>query len=166
MLGYGVATSSYNAAYGAPLQYGGFWLRFAAYIIDTVIIAVPVFLVAFIFGIIIGITHANSGSNVNAFDASNPAMGCCIDIIAIVGAWLYWAMMESSNKMATLGKMAVGLKVTDMAGRKISFGQASGRFFGKIISGIIIYIGFMMAGWTEKKQALHDIMASTLVVRK
>ena len=62
--------------------------------------------------------------------------------------------------------MALGLQVTDLEGRRISFGRASGRFFGKIISAMILYIGFMMAGFTEKKQALHDMIAGTLVIRK
>ncbi len=74
--------------------------------------------------------------------------------------------MESSPQQATLGKMALGLKVTDLRGEPISFGKATGRYFGKFVSELILYVGFMMAGWTEKKQALHDIMAGTLVVKK
>ena len=62
--------------------------------------------------------------------------------------------------------MALGLKVTDMEGNRISFGRATGRYFGKIISGMILYIGYIIAGFTEKKQALHDIMANCLVTRK
>ena len=88
-----------------------------------------------------------------------------IVVVAILG-WLYFALMESSKTQATLGKMALGLKVTDLEGNRISFGRATGRYFGKIISGMIIYIGYILAGLTEKKQALHDIMASCLVVRK
>jgi uncharacterized RDD family membrane protein YckC len=85
--------------------------------------------------------------------------------VMIVG-WLYYALMESSVNQATLGKMALGIKVTDLDGNRISFGRATGRYFGKIVSGMILYIGFIMAGFTEKKQALHDIMASCLVVNK
>ena len=85
--------------------------------------------------------------------------------LMIVG-WLYFALMESSVNQATLGKMALGIKVTDLDGNRISFGRATGRYFGKIVSGMILYIGFIMAGFTEKKQALHDIMASCLVVNK
>ena len=62
--------------------------------------------------------------------------------------------------------MALGLLVTDRQGNRIGFGRATGRYFGKIISALILFIGFMMAGWTERKQALHDMMADTLVVRK
>lgn len=83
----------------------------------------------------------------------------------LFSSWLYFSIMESSKAQATIGKMALSLKVTDMEGNRISFGRATGRFFGKFISEIILMIGFMMAGWTEKKQALHDMMADTLVIR-
>jgi uncharacterized RDD family membrane protein YckC len=87
-------------------------------------------------------------------------------LVILILQWLYYALMESSNKQATLGKLALGIVVTDLSGGRISFGRATGRYFGKIISGLILYIGFIMAGLTEKKQALHDIMASCLVVLK
>jgi uncharacterized RDD family membrane protein YckC len=80
--------------------------------------------------------------------------------------WLYYAIFESSSWQATLGKKALGLEVTDLAGNRISFGRATGRFFAKIISTLILFIGYIMAGFTEKKQALHDILAGTLVIRK
>ena len=84
----------------------------------------------------------------------------------IVAAWLYYALFESSKLQATPGKLALKLKVTDMKGKRIGFGQATGRFFAKIISAIILLFGFFMIGWTEKKQGLHDIIASTLVMKK
>jgi uncharacterized RDD family membrane protein YckC len=75
--------------------------------------------------------------------------------------------MESSQYQGTLGKMALGLIVTDLQGRPLSFARASGRFFGKIITGMIPFgIGYIMAGFTEKKQALHDMIAGCLVLRK
>jgi uncharacterized RDD family membrane protein YckC len=74
--------------------------------------------------------------------------------------------MESSSKQATLGKLALGIVVTDLNGNRISFGRATGRYFGKIVSGMIFAIGYIMAGFTEKKQALHDMIASCLVVLK
>ena len=78
--------------------------------------------------------------------------------------WLYWAGLESSGLQATLGKRVVGLMVTDMAGQRISFGRATGRYFGKILSAMLFYVGFLMAAFTDKKQALHDMLAGTLVV--
>ncbi len=75
--------------------------------------------------------------------------------------------MESSSYQGTLGKMALGLIVTDLQGRRVTFGRASGRFFAKIITGLIPFaLGYIMAGFTEKKQALHDMIASCLVLRK
>jgi uncharacterized RDD family membrane protein YckC len=73
--------------------------------------------------------------------------------------------LESSSMQATLGKMALGLKVTDLNGKQISFGKATGRYFAKIISAIILLIGFIMVAFTEKKQGLHDMIAGTLVVK-
>jgi uncharacterized RDD family membrane protein YckC len=74
--------------------------------------------------------------------------------------------MECSDNQATLGKMAIGIIVTDLNGNKISFGRATGRYFGKIISSVILLIGFFMAAFTEKKQAFHDIITGCLVVKK
>ena len=87
-------------------------------------------------------------------------------MVALVVQWLYFAVMESSAKQATLGKMAVGIRVTDLAGNRVSFLRASGRYFGKIISGMILCVGYLMAAFTARKQALHDMMAGCLVVRK
>jgi uncharacterized RDD family membrane protein YckC len=87
-------------------------------------------------------------------------------LVLAVAEWLYFALMESSNRMATLGKMAIGIKVTDLNGNRVSFGRATGRYFARILSGMILMIGYIMAGFTQKKQALHDMMASCLVVLK
>lgn len=78
----------------------------------------------------------------------------------------YFALMESSRLQATIGKLILGIKVTDTFGRRISFARASGRFFGKLLSGQILLIGYLMAAWTAKKQALHDVLAGTLVINK
>jgi uncharacterized RDD family membrane protein YckC len=79
---------------------------------------------------------------------------------------LYFAIMESSSKQATLGKMVLGIVVTDTDGKRVSFGRAVGRNLGKIISTIILLIGHFMVAFTEKKQGLHDIIANCLVVVK
>jgi uncharacterized RDD family membrane protein YckC len=85
--------------------------------------------------------------------------------ISTVVGWLYYALMESSAKQATVGKMALGIIVTDLEGRGIGFGRATGRYFAKILSALILGIGFLMAAFTERKQGLHDMVASTLVVK-
>jgi len=84
----------------------------------------------------------------------------------IIVVWLYAALMESSARQATVGKMMIGVVVTDTDGNRLSFGRASARYFAKFVSGITLMIGFIMAAFTKRKQALHDIMAGTLVIRK
>jgi uncharacterized RDD family membrane protein YckC len=83
----------------------------------------------------------------------------------LFGSWLYEAAMESSSKQATLGKMVLGMRVTDLQGNRISFARATVRHFSKYISAMIIFIGYIMAGFTDRKQALHDMIAGTLVRR-
>ncbi len=143
--------------------YAGFWMRFAAAIIDGLILAVGGGVLGAIVGGVIGGVMGSSGSSINEIQVVAQIAGY---IISVILGWLYEALMESSAKQATLGKLAVGIKVTDMLGARISFGRASGRHFGKIVSGLICGIGYFMAGFTDKKQALHDSMADCLVVRK
>ena len=85
-------------------------------------------------------------------------------IATLFGSWLYEAFMESSSYQATLGKMIFGMKVTDLNGNRISFERATGRHFAKILSSIL-GIGYIMVGFTERKQGLHDLLAGTLVLR-
>ena len=79
--------------------------------------------------------------------------------------WLYFAIMESSTWQATIGKRLFDIRVTDLHGRQISFWRATGRHFGKNISALILSIGYIMAAFTDRKQALHDLMAGCLVLR-
>ena len=150
----------------APTQYAGFWLRFVAAFIDGVIVNI----VASVIGAVIGGgSFAALSRNANQDPLTSlplilSAMSTII-LICVALSFGYHAYMESSEKQATLGKMVMGLKVTDLNGQRISFARASGRFFSKIISAMIFYIGFIMAGFTEKKQGLHDMIAGTLVVR-
>jgi uncharacterized RDD family membrane protein YckC len=83
--------------------------------------------------------------------------------VGVIGTWLYGALMESSSRQATLGKMIFSLKVTDLQGRRISFGVATGRQFAKWLSFVTLLVGYIMAGFTQKKQALHDMIVNTVV---
>tara|TARA_B100000945_G_C19980924_1_gene412080 strand:+ start:67 stop:516 length:450 start_codon:yes stop_codon:yes gene_type:complete len=139
------------------IEYAGFWKRVAAALIDSLVMLIP----SMILGFIIGFVMALNDPYVTDYE-----LEIVINIMSVVTWWLYSAVFESSNFMATPGKMALGIVVTDYQNQKISFAQASGRHFGKIISGIIIGIGFIMAAFTEKKQGLHDIMSGTLIVNK
>ncbi len=136
--------------------YAGFWRRFCALFVDNLLIGIVEVMIFFVAGIAMGMTGNQ--------DNPTPFMivAYLLIFILVMG---YFPGMESSSYQATLGKMAMGIKVTDLYGRRISFGKACGRFFGKILSAIILYIGFIMAGFTEKKQALHDIIAGTLVLK-
>jgi uncharacterized RDD family membrane protein YckC len=135
--------------------YAGFWKRYAAALIDCVILMISGFVIGGVFGFIYGAT-TGTAEGVEFFAT----------IIGIVLDWLYSALLESSAKQATLGKMALGIKVTDLDGNPISFGKASGRHFGKIVSVLIVFIGYIMIAFTERKQGLHDMMAGCLVVNK
>jgi uncharacterized RDD family membrane protein YckC len=87
--------------------------------------------------------------------------------LSVLVQWLYYTYLESGENQATWGKQALGIYVTDLQGNRISFGRASGRFFAKIVTGLIpLGIGYIMAGFTERKQALHDMIASCLVLRR
>ena len=147
------ASPSPGALAGLAL-YAGFWRRTAALLID----AIPVGIISWIVGVS---THTQSIFWWNVEGISD-ARGFLIG--AIIG-WLYFAMCESSGSQATLGKMIIGLYVTDEGGSRITFRRATGRHFGKYISAVLLCIGFMMAGFTEKKQGLHDMLADTLVMR-
>lgn len=168
----GVAPT-YPVALALPSPYAGFWLRVVAHIIDWIVLGV-IFAVLFLIGIaLVGIGSMETMvRGMHNGDTTEPPVALVLVFIfvfflSIVASWIYYAYLESSPNQGTLGKMALGLIVTDVQGRRISFGHATGRFFAKIITGLIpLGIGYMMAGFTEKKQALHDMIAATLVLRK
>lgn len=159
------------AANYATVEYAGFWLRFVAYIIDGLVMGAGFLAVAvallFATGLGSALDRLHPGEDPGEIGA---LLGVTFIFsligIAIVGSWLYHAYLESSSWHATVGKKVLNIKVTDMEGRPISFGRASGRFFAKIISGMIpLGIGYIIAGFTEKKQAIHDMVAGCLVLR-
>ena len=151
------------------MSYAGFWKRFVAYVIDSILLGIVGFVVSLPFLGLVGIgaltAHDEPEAAVGVIIAALGAYLMVLGAMAVVG-WLYYALMESSGTQGTLGKMALGIEVTDMQGNKISFARASGRYFGKILSSLILNIGFIIAGFTQQKQALHDIIAGCLVVNK
>jgi len=170
------AAYSYAATMQPPshLVYAGFWLRFVAHLVDSLILGIPMSIISgglgFVYGMISGMKHPgvklrfmNEDGSING---SFVIFELCIMVFSMIVYWLYYALQESSSAQATLGKRAISLKVTNLEGRRIGFGQASGRYFGKIISSLTLLIGYMMAGFTERKQALHDMIAGTLVVKQ
>jgi uncharacterized RDD family membrane protein YckC len=139
------------AAMTGTTTYAGFWRRVAAVIIDGLILSVVTVPLTLAVGA--GDTYAEAARSASASSVST------------VVTWLYYAFMESSARQATLGKMALGIIVTDLEGRRIGFGKATGRHFAKILSALILGIGFLMVAFTQRKQGLHDILAGTLVIR-
>jgi uncharacterized RDD family membrane protein YckC len=133
--------------YGPPVDYAGFWARVAAYFVD-----VSILIVLFV-AISIGSAYAGD-------------MGKVIgNIVYLLINLLYWPVMESSARQATFGKSIVGIQITDLNGNRVSFIRAFLRNLAKIISAIPLGIGFLLAAFTGRKQALHDMITKTLVVR-
>ena len=155
-----------------PLPYAGFWKRFFAYLIDALILdAVALVVFGVVFLVIGGGALLSGNKSIGDFAAAMTGFAILLLVLLffglIVAVWLYFAKMESSPSQATIGKRVMGIYVTDLQGQRLSFGKATARFFSKIITGLIpLGIGYIMAGFTEKRQALHDIIAGTLVMRR
>ena len=135
------------------MQYAGFWVRFWAQIIDS-IIWTPLLLLVFL---------------KFAFDATLMGAGESLAflyfLLSVLTPWLYHALFEGGKWQATPGKRLLGIYVTDLNEQRISFGRASARHFSKFFSLLIFGIGYIIAGLTHNKQALHDKIANTLVFR-
>jgi uncharacterized RDD family membrane protein YckC len=154
-------------------EYAGFWIRVGAYLIDSFVIGIPAAIISFIgITVLMGTTmdfnqlmydpeYMPSDGEMFAFVGGYLVMILLLSIIAT----LYFAILHSSKWQATVGKKLVGIKVTDLNGNRITFWRAFGRLFAMILSGIL-YIGYIMVAFTEKKQGLHDMIAGTLVLKK
>ena len=137
----------------------GFWRRFAASVIDSVVLVIPVLILA-----------VTAGVSMSTGDMLQTYQSVGFQVVYYAGMllvrMLYFAGMHSSANQATLGKMALGIKVTDEQGHRLSFVHALGRWFATALSYITLYIGFLMAAFTDRKRALHDMVAGTQVVDK
>ena len=140
-----------------PTGYAGFWLRFGAFVIDLIIINIA----GVVLGLLISIFLFFVGTSQSPPNALLSGIGF---VLGWLLGWLYWAKLESSNKQATFGKQAFGVKVTDLQGNRLSFGHASWRWVAKALSLMTLGVGFFMAAFTQRKQALHDILVGCLVV--
>lgn len=160
----GIAPMSEVGA-GKFAGYGGFWIRFVATLIDGlllgVVVGIPMGLLQFA---VLGLGPPPPAPG-QPPDLSYLGQAQLFNVISMVINVSYYALMESSKYQATLGKMALGLKVVDAYGRRISVARAYGRELAKILSALICLIGYIMAGFSAKKQALHDLIAGTLVVK-
>jgi len=163
--------ASYCTGCGNPLvdtnlaiykNYAGFWKRLGAVVIDSMLLSlfsgICVGIIVFVLG---GAMVFSGGNGVLPYGV---LMVLTIYLLGFTINWLYFTLMESSVKQATLGKMALGIVVTDDQGKRISFARANVRYWSKILSTMFLCVGYIMAAFTAKKQAMHDLIASTLVV--
>lgn len=140
------------------MTYGGFWIRVGAYLIDTVLLMMVFVPLIFIFGT--STVETTSTGFSSSAQSDSPVLNL---ILGLLGA-AYFVGLESSAMQATPGKRAMGLVVTDADGRRISVLRALGRYFAKILSSMIFFIGFIMVAFTDRKQGLHDLICTTFVV--
>jgi uncharacterized RDD family membrane protein YckC len=150
-----------------PQAFATFWRRAGAWIIDWFVIALPFNIVSAF--LLPNMPTVESRTNPATDEVTLHWQGdwdrfLILAVAATVVQWLYHATLNSSPRQATLGKMALGLIVTDEAGQRLSFGRATGRFFASLLSQLTLGIGYLMVIWTRRKQALHDKVAGTLVV--
>jgi|ERR1051326_7363773 uncharacterized RDD family membrane protein YckC len=161
------APSAY--AFAPPSPYGGFWIRFLAFIIDRIIIGVVTTPFFFILALptISRIVHEAEQNQEPSPELVFTMLGSISTflILVFIGYWLYEALLTSSSWQGTVGKRVLRLKVTDEAGNRIGFGRSTGRFFAKLLSYLLFYIGFIIAAFTDRKRALHDMIAGTLVMK-
>ncbi len=136
-----------------PLLFASPWKRAGALLIDAALLLVAGLILSFLFG-----------TTLAAYSETNREYAARMNGLGYLLAWLYHAIMESSSKQGTVGKVILGLRVTDLAGQPIGFGRATARHFGKIISTLLLLGGFIIAFFTQKKQCLHDMMAGCLVL--
>lgn len=163
------ALTSDEAFYaGGEVVYAGFWKRVAAYMIDAMVIGVATQIVQLVvMGVFFGLS-ASSMSNPETMFASGTGIlfVMALYLVPLAMNAAYYAAFHASSKQATLGKMAVGIKVVRTDGTRISLARGVGRFFATILSSLTLGIGFLMAAFTDRKQALHDMICDTLVVDK
>lgn len=139
--------------------YASFGQRFVAALIDGIIMWVFGLIVSFALGL-------GMMNDPTIFEDGIPTTFYLYYLISIGAQVAYYAILESGEKQGTFGKQAMGIVVTDMQGNRISTLNAIGRYFAKIPSALILLIGYLMQPFTEKKQALHDMIAGTLVYKK
>lgn len=132
---------------GHDIEYAGFWIRVVALFIDVVLLVIAQMAVTYLFF-----------GSIRRLNITPTTLGFLL--LMSVG---YFTAMESSSRQGTLGKVIVGIKVGDVRGEQLTFANALGRYFGKMLSAIILMIGFLVAGWDPKKQTLHDKIANTFV---
>jgi uncharacterized RDD family membrane protein YckC len=143
--------------------FAGFWMRAVAYLFDTVLISLVFGLIASFYpSTFIKFPDATAPLSLTSLPQLTPIAFA----ITATATWFYYTMFEASAWQATPGKRALRLYVADMNGQRVTFARAAARNLAKLVSSLTFLVGYLVAGFTEKKQALHDILASCLVLRK
>jgi len=158
----GTTSSDYSqTVQGGEVVYAGFWKRFAAYLIDYFVLLIPSWIVGAILGVGIG-------AGLGAAGGGDTAAGVIAQVVSglagLVIALAYYGWFHASAGGATLGKMAIGIKVVRGNGERLTLGRSIGRYFATILSSLTLLIGYLMAAFTDRKQALHDLICDTVVV--
>lgn len=162
-------------AYGPPISYAGIGQRFLAALIDGIILGIPIGIISSVLSAMMAVrvihrtggkdTSFNPGMAADAIGTFLAGFGM-IMIISFLLTWAYFALMESSGWQGTVGKKIMGIQVTDLNGARISVGRATARLVVKACLSGWFLIGYIMAFFTQRKQALHDLIAGTLVLTK
>lgn len=147
---------------GGRVVYAGFWKRAAASFIDSFVVGIVAGMVGMVFGLLMVAMMGSGG-----FDEGLAVVLQIVNQLVALGLGAtYFGWMHSSTMQASVGKLAVGIKVVRGDGSRISFARGFGRYFAYMLSTLTIGIGLIMAGFTERKRALHDMICDTLVVDK
>lgn len=148
---------------GGAVVYAGFRKRLAAHLIDSLVIGTIGSVIGMVIG---GIMGAALGFGGETSGGAFIAIQVVVQLVSLGLTTAYYAGFHASRSMATLGKMAIGIKVVRTDGDQITLARGVGRYFATIISGLTLLIGYIMAAFTEQKRALHDMICDTLVVDK
>lgn len=146
---------------GGEVVYAGFWKRVAAYVIDYFVLLIPGTIIGVISALALGAGMGAAGSGESAIEIMGQLVSGLLNLVI---SMVYYTWFHASRGGATLGKMAVGIKVVRSNGDRLTVGRAFGRYWAAVLSGLILCIGYLMAAFTERKQGLHDMMCDTLVV--
>lgn len=147
------------------VKYASFWLRFLAFVIDMLIVLVIQLVLLIPFIGIIGYEMSYTGLG-DISEGTILTLGFGLYLTFMLISWLYFALFHASSTHATIGKMIVGIKICHAHSRDLSFSRTSLRYVSKYMSFAILLIGFVIAAFTPKRQALHDFIANTIVIKK
>jgi len=163
------AETAFSASPNINFEYAGFWRRFISFWFDRVILILPILITSALLNILLmgrmDFGNIPGSLSNNPFEHPAVSVQAVVVLADIILIWLYFAFFESSKMQGTPGKRIIGIRVTDFEGNRIAFGKATLRHFSKILSTLVFLVGFLMIGFSRKKQGLHDKIAGCLVLK-